>query len=61
MEIATRDDLKEQQRDSWNKFSGGWKKWDSLLMHWLKPVGEKLIEAVELKEDDLVPDCATGR
>ena len=35
-------------------------KWDSLVMSWLKPVGEKLIEAVELNENDLLQDCATG-
>ena len=40
METTTPNDLKEQQKDSCNKFSGGWKKWDSLVMNFLKPVGE---------------------
>jgi ubiquinone/menaquinone biosynthesis C-methylase UbiE len=60
METTIPNDLKEQQRDSWNKFYGVWKKWDSLVMNWLKPVGEKLIEAVELRGDDQVLDYPTG-
>ena len=60
MEAATLNDLKNQQRQSWNKFSAGWKKWDEFVMAWLKPVGDKILELAELKEDDHVLDCATG-
>ena len=60
MTTATLDELKDQQRQSWNRFSEGWKKWDEFVMGWLKPVGDKIIEKTDLKEDYLVMDCATG-
>ena len=39
-----KDELREQQRQAWNKFSPGWKKWDSFVIEWLKPIGQELIE-----------------
>ncbi len=60
MKTETLNDLKDQQRQSWNRFSSGWKKWDDFVMGWLKPVGDKIIEAAELQEDYEVLDCATG-
>ncbi|MGI8892483.1 MAG: class I SAM-dependent methyltransferase [Bacteroidia bacterium] len=60
MTTATLDDLKDQQRNSWDRFSPGWKKWDEFVMGWLKPVGDKIIEKAELKEDYHLLDCATG-
>ena len=60
METATFDELKEQQKNSWNRFSAGWKKWDQFVMEWLKPVGDKIIELADLKRDYEVLDCATG-
>ena len=26
------EEIRDQQKASWNKFSPGWKKWDKLLM-----------------------------
>lgn len=54
------DEIKEQQRKSWNKFSPGWKKWDSFVMDWLKPIGDKCLEHANLKQGDLILDVATG-
>jgi len=56
----TIDQIREQQRGTWNKFSTGWKKQDDLVTGWLRPVGEKLIEVVELRDDYIVLDAATG-
>lgn len=54
------NEIREQQRQTWNKFSSGWKKWDEHVLSWLKPVGDELISSVSLKEDFLVLDVATG-
>lgn len=54
------NEIREQQRQTWNKFSDGWKKWDNHVLSWLKPVGEELIKSVSLKENYSVFDAATG-
>lgn len=54
------NEIREQQRQTWNKFSGGWKKWDNHVLSWLKPVGDELIKSVSLKENYTVLDAATG-
>ena len=53
-------DLIQRQRELWNTFSPGWRKWDSFVMRWLQPIGEKLIEVAQLREGDLILDVATG-
>lgn len=60
MNTSTQDQLTEQQRRAWNKFSPGWKKWDDFVMQRLRPIGEKLLEVSELEDDYLVLDVATG-
>ncbi|GGA75627.1 methyltransferase [Flavobacterium palustre] len=52
--------IREQQKDSWNKFSPGWKKWDDLIMDFLKPIGDKMIELINPKENENVLDVASG-
>lgn len=54
------NDIIAQQRTSWNKFSSGWKKWDSVNMQFLKPVGEEIIQQLALKDDYIVLDVASG-
>lgn len=53
-------DIREQQKASWNKFSGGWKKWDDLTMDFLRPMGDEIITQLNLKETDVVLDIAAG-
>ena len=50
----------EQQKESWNKFSSGWKKWDDLIMNFLKPMGDEIIQLIDPKNDDVVLDVAAG-
>lgn len=50
----------QQQKDSWNKISIGWKKWDHMTMDFLKPMGDEIIRTLNLKEDDIVLDVAGG-
>ena len=54
------NEIREQQRQTWNKFSSGWRKWDNHVLSWLKPVGDELIKSVSLKENYNVLDAATG-
>ncbi len=56
----TINQITEQQRQTWNKFSGGWKKWDQWVINWLAPIGEKLLGEAELKDSDRVLDVSTG-
>ncbi len=57
---AQLEEIREQQKQSWNKFSGGWKKWDSLTMDFMLPVGKAIITALMPKGNKLILDIASG-
>ncbi|MDB5022044.1 MAG: methyltransferase type 11 [Pedobacter sp.] len=52
--------IREQQRQTWNKFSAGWKKWDAVTMDFLQPMGDEMVRILNLKDNDQVLDIATG-
>jgi ubiquinone/menaquinone biosynthesis C-methylase UbiE len=52
--------IREQQREIWNRFSPGWKKWDDLTMNFLKPMGDEIIHLLNPKGTDMVMDVASG-
>ena len=54
------EEIREQQKATWNKFSPGWKKWDDLMMDFLKPMGDEIIRQLNLKDTDVVLDIAAG-
>lgn len=54
------EEIREQQKASWDKFSPGWKKWDKLMMDFLKPVGDEIIRSINPKDTDFVLDIAGG-
>lgn len=54
------NEIREQQRNSWNKFSSGWKKWDELTMSFSSPVKDAMINAVKWKDNFIVLDVAAG-
>ncbi|MEO5777177.1 MAG: class I SAM-dependent methyltransferase [Flavobacterium sp.] len=54
------EEIREQQKASWNKFSPGWKKWDNLMMDFLQPMGDEIIKLLRLKDTDTVLDIAAG-
>lgn len=54
------EEIREQQRETWNKFSPGWKKQDNFVAAWLRPIGDKIIELAALKDDYCILDVATG-
>ncbi|MBA0884009.1 class I SAM-dependent methyltransferase [Flavobacterium undicola] len=57
---AQLEQIREQQKDSWNKFSPDWKKWDTLIMEFLQPIGDEMIKLINPKENETVLDVATG-
>ncbi|WP_201978196.1 class I SAM-dependent methyltransferase [Hymenobacter rubidus] len=54
------EQIREQQRASWNKFSPGWKKWDTLMMNFMRPIGDEIIRQLHVQPDDVVLDVASG-
>lgn len=52
--------IREQQKEVWNRFSPGWKKWDDLTMDFLRPMGDAIIQLLIPKDTDLVLDVASG-
>ena len=39
--------IREQQKEIWDRFSPGWKKWDDLTMNFLKPMGDEIIHLIK--------------
>jgi ubiquinone/menaquinone biosynthesis C-methylase UbiE len=54
------EQIRQQQKESWNKFSSGWKKWDEMTMTSLRPMGEEIIRLLHPKNGDIVLDVAAG-
>lgn len=54
------DRTREQQRDTWDQFSAGWKKWDAVVLNWIDPFGAAMIRRSELHDDFHVLDVAAG-
>lgn len=54
------NEITDKQRQTWNKFSGGWEKWDQWVLNWLEPIGTKLLVEAELKPTNRVLDVSTG-
>lgn len=54
------EEIREQQKQSWNKFSAGWKKWDDLTMDFLKPMGNAIIAAIAPAGNQNILDIAAG-
>jgi ubiquinone/menaquinone biosynthesis C-methylase UbiE len=52
--------IREQQKEIWNRFSPGWKKWDDLTMDFLKPMADEIINLIKPGGTDLVLDVASG-
>jgi ubiquinone/menaquinone biosynthesis C-methylase UbiE len=54
------EQIRDQQKQSWDKFSAGWKKWDDLTMNFLQPVGNEIIRLLNPQTNDVVLDVAAG-
>jgi len=54
------NEIKGQQQKLWNKFSTGWKKWDNFVINWMRPIGDRQLENIHLKNGETILDVATG-
>jgi len=54
------EEIREHQKQSWNKFSGGWKKWDEMTMDFLRPMGEAIIASLDPSGSKRILDIAAG-
>jgi len=54
------EQIRDQQKASWNKFSPGWRKWDVLMMDFLHPIGDEIIGSLNPKSDEIILDVASG-
>ncbi len=52
--------ISDEQKERWNKVSNSWKKWQELTMNLLKPMGDAIIKALDIKTNDVVLDIASG-
>lgn len=57
---AQLEQIRNQQKETWNKFSPGWKKWDELTMKLLKPMGDEIIRLIKPKDGETILDVAAG-
>ena len=57
---SQQEQIRKKQEQVWNNVSSGWKKWDDFIMEFLRPMGEAIIEKLEIKENDIVLDIAAG-
>ncbi len=57
---AELEQIREQQKKSWDTFSPGWKKWDAQTMRLIQAAGDEIIRRLELRDTEVVLDVATG-
>jgi ubiquinone/menaquinone biosynthesis C-methylase UbiE len=52
--------IRDEQKYIWDKYSPGWKKWESWLQNYMKPVNDEIVNSLDLKTSDRVLDVAAG-
>ena len=52
--------IRDEQKGKWNTVSNSWKKWNEFTMSFLKPMGDAIIKALDIKSNDVVLDVASG-
>lgn len=52
--------IRDEQKMSWNKFAPGWRMWNDLVMDFWRPMGDAIIQKLNLKDKSLVLDVASG-
>ncbi len=58
--MPSADEIRDAQRATWAGLSGGWAKWDLVIMDQLDPVGAAMIERLEIADDQQHLDIAAG-
>src|SRR5688572_29279686 len=54
------EQIRDQQKETWNKFSPGWKKWDEFTMKFLEPMGAEIIRLLKPNSGETILDVAAG-
>ncbi|HEV7310838.1 class I SAM-dependent methyltransferase [Ensifer sp.] len=54
------DQIRDQQKETWDRFSAGWKTWDELVLRWLSPFATAMIRHAAIEDGDRVLDVAAG-
>src|SRR5579863_544545 len=52
--------IRDEQKETWNKVAYSWKKWDAFTMNFLRPMGDAIIKALDIKSNDITLDIASG-
>ncbi len=58
--MPSAEEIRTGQRETWDKFSGGWDKWDDLVMQWLAAAGDEIVRSLDVAEDQHDLDIASG-
>ena len=58
--MPTADQIRDAQRATWAGLSGGWEKWDLIIMDQLSPVSAAMIERLDITADRQHLDIASG-
>src|SRR4030095_16510800 len=54
------EEIRDHQRQTWDKVSSGWKNWAKCVLEWRDPVGRQRVRSAGLREDANVLDVAAG-
>jgi len=58
--MPSADEIRAAQRATWAGLSTGWEKWDAVIMDQLGPVGDAIIERLDIRDDQQHLDIASG-
>src|SRR6187551_1012154 len=58
--MPSADEIRDGQRATWARLSAGWDKWDPVIMDQLRPVGDAIIERLEIADHQQHLDIASG-
>src|SRR3954447_19910658 len=58
--MASAEEIRDAQRATWARLSGGWEKWDLVIMDQLGPVGAAMIERLDIAGTQQHLDIASG-
>ncbi len=54
------EEIRDQQKESWNRSSAGWKRWDDMMVDFLRPMADEMIRLLEPSGNDMILDVAAG-
>ena len=52
--------IRDDQKETWNRVANSWKKWNAFTMDFLRPMGDAIIKALDVKSNDITLDIASG-